>query len=432
MSESWANKYRPKNISEVVGQERVKRELQTLNKVGKLPQTVILSGSSGSGKTTLAYLIAKMGKCSHLLEDGSPCDSCENCLNINNLIEKGKTPIGLEVYTYNISKLNRSEDAEEIVESMSKTNTILNYKRYYILDEIQVASQQAQSRFLKVTEDKPKGLYTIMCTTNPEKLSEPLLSRSVMYKLTKPKDTDIIEKLIDICNKEGVNYTRSGLALIVKYSNRSVRMSINKAEELSSFGDLNKENVSNHLNLISESMYYDFITAVKTNNLLNISNIYTSLDDNSIDFSDFVRGFGGFIVDLIDISNFIYANIYTKEEIRRYKEYVSQFSDLELMGLLKKTKEYYTIDTEDKFMFYSFSTELMSLLNMHSSDLVEEVTTNVVQKDIADVSEDAVVKKYKKLTDKMVEENTTSLEKEDNVLSNEDITTLFSGVEIQQ
>lgn len=430
MSESWANKYRPKTIDEVVGQDRVKRELQTLNKVGKLPQTIILSGSSGSGKTTLAYLIAKMGKCTHLQEDGSPCDSCENCLNINNLIEKGKSPIGLEVYTYNISKLNRSEDAEEIVESMSKSNTILGYKRYYILDEIQVASQQAQSRFLKVTEDKPKGLYTIMCTTNPEKLSEPLLSRSVMYKLTKPKDTDIIEKLITICNQEGVNYTRSGLALIVKYSNRSVRMSINKAEELSSFGDLNKENVSNHLNLISESMYYDFMNAVKTNNLLNISNIYTTLDENSIGFNDFVKGFGGFIVDLIDISNLIYANIYTKEEIRRYKEYVSQFSDVELMGILSKTKEYSLVNIEDKFMFYSFATELMSILNMNEQELRQEVSVRVTQKELPEIKEDVVEKNYKSLTNKVAEESNLVTEKEDLELSEDDIITLFGGSEI--
>lgn len=430
MSESWANNYRPKTIDEVVGQDRVKRELQTLNKVGKLPQTIILSGSSGSGKTTLAYLIAKMGKCTHLQEDGSPCDSCENCLNINNLIEKGKSPIGLEVYTYNISKLNRSEDAEEIVESMSKSNTILGYKRYYILDEIQVASQQAQSRFLKVTEDKPKGLYTIMCTTNPEKLSEPLLSRSVMYKLTKPKDTDIIEKLITICNQEGVNYTRSGLALIVKYSNRSVRMSINKAEELSSFGDLNKENVSNHLNLISESMYYDFMNSVKTNNLLNISNIYTTLDENSIGFNDFVKGFGGFIVDLIDISNLIYANIYTKEEIRRYKEYVSQFSDVELMGILSKTKEYSLVNIEDKFMFYSFATELMSILNMNEQELRQEVSVRVTQKELPEINEDVVEKNYKSLTNKVAEESNLVTEKEDLELSEDDIITLFGGSEI--
>lgn len=430
MSESWANKYRPKTIDEVVGQDRVKRELQTLNKVGKLPQTIILSGSSGSGKTTLAYLIAKMGKCTHLQEDGSPCDSCENCLNINNLIEKGKSPIGLEVYTYNISKLNRSEDAEEIVESMSKSNTILGYKRYYILDEIQVASQQAQSRFLKVTEDKPKGLYIIMCTTNPEKLSEPLLSRSVMYKLTKPKDTDIIEKLITICNQEGVNYTRSGLALIVKYSNRSVRMSINKAEELSSFGDLNKENVSNHLNLISESMYYDFMNAVKTNNLLNISNIYTTLDENSIGFNDFVKGFGGFIVDLIDISNLIYANIYTKEEIRRYKEYVSQFSDVELMGILSKTKEYSLVNIEDKFMFYSFATELMSILNMNEQELRQEVSVRVTQKELPEINEDVVEKNYKSLTNKVADESNLVTEKEDLELSEDDIITLFGGSEI--
>lgn len=430
MSESWANKYRPKTIDDVVGQDRVKRELQTLNKVGKLPQTIIISGSSGCGKTTLAYLIAKMGKCTHLQEDGSPCDSCENCLNINNLIEKGKSPIGLEVYTYNISKLNRSEDAEEIVESMSKNNSILGYKRYYILDEIQVASQQAQSRFLKVTEDKPKGLYTIMCTTNPEKLSEPLLSRSVMYKLTKPKATDIVEKLITICNQEGVNYTRSGLALIVKYSNRSVRMSINKAEELSSFGDLTKENVANHLNLISESMYYDFMNAVKTNNLLNISNIYTTLDENSISFNDFVKGFGGFIVDLIDISNLIYANIYTKEEIRRYKEYVSQFSDVELMGILTKTKEYSLVNIEDKFMFYSFATELMSILNMNEQELRKKVSVKVTQKELPEINEDVVEKNYKKLTDKISEESNLIVEKEDSVLSEDDIITLFGGSEI--
>lgn len=431
MSESWANKYRPKSISEVIGQDRVKRELETLNKVGKMPQSIIISGSSGSGKTTLAYLIAKMGKCTQLSNEGVPCRICSQCLSIDKLIEKQTAPLDLEVYLYNISKLNRSEDAEEIVERMSTRNSILLNKRFFILDEIQVASQQAQSRFLKITEEQPKGLFTILCTTNPEKLLEPLRSRFVEYKLTKPKTTDIVDKLAEICVKEGVNYTPTGLALIVKECKRSVRMSINKAQELSAFGDLTKENVSERLSNVSEEMYLTFIDAIERNNLTKISELHNHLEEEDIPLSTFCKGFGSFVVDLIDISNAVHDSIYSPEEVRRYRRIFSRFSTGHILGMLSKSKEYSNEDSTDKFLFYSFSTELMSIFNQEEALLEDSKSVEVVQKEISNLSEASIQEKYRELT-RRVEQTAVKTEPViENVLETEAIVDFFNGSVIE-
>lgn len=436
MSESWANKYRPKKISEVIGQPRVKRELEVLNKVGSLPRAILLSGSSGSGKTTLAYLIAKMGKCPNLSEDGVPCDTCPNCLNIDKLIEKQVAPVDLEVYLYNISKLNRSEDAEEIVEKMSQRNSMLNNKRYFILDEIQVASQQAQARFLKVTEEQPKGLYTILCTTNPEKLSEPLLSRFVNYKLTKPKTSEIVDKLADICTKEGVDYTKSGLTLIVNYCDRSVRKSINKAEELSAFGELSKGNVSSRLNQVSEEHYFNFIQAISRNNLVTISNIFQYIDDEGLTVSDFAESFGRFLVDLIEITNLLHNDLYTKDEIKFYKRKMEMLDTEEIICLLTKSKEYSVFKTSSKFLFFSYATELMSAFNRIHLEKEEREKGNipegaeVVQRPLPEVSEDVVAKRYVDLTKEIAESDKDETVIE-NVIPAEDLAGFFTGVEIE-
>lgn len=428
MSEvSWSNKYRPKSVSEVIGQPKIKRELETLNSVGKMPKAILLQGSSGVGKTTMAFLIAKMGKCSNL-ENGIPCDECTNCRNIDKLITENKNPIDSGVYIYNISKLNKSDDAEEIIENMSASRTFTQNKRFFILDEMQVASQQAQARFLKIAEEQPKGLYIILCTTNPEKLSEPLQNRFVNYKFNKPTSSEIIDRLSVICQSEGVNYTQSGLALIVKYSNRSVRKSINKLQELSAYGDISKENVNQHLDTISDDSYFNFLQAVRNNNISRISELYTDLENNSILFNDFIVGFGQYLTDLFDISNLIYPDIYTVEEIRKYKGFLDSISETELIAILSKTKDYYSIKTEDKFMFYSFATELMTLLNLAEPELTEEILVETVSPEVT-VESSVIDKKYREISNEIIKDSQKDIEEEKEMFP-DDLIGLFGNTEI--
>ena len=64
-----ARKYRPKNFSEVSGQDHVVRAIQNSLKQNKVHHALLFSGTRGVGKTTIARLFAKALNC---LEGVSP------------------------------------------------------------------------------------------------------------------------------------------------------------------------------------------------------------------------------------------------------------------------------------------------------------------------------------------------------------------------
>lgn len=416
MSEnSWANKYRPKNLDEVIGQTLTKQKIKTLNQAGRLPKVMLLSGNSGIGKTTLALIISKLGKCENL-QQGNACETCPSCLRLNKMIEENQNGIDSDVYIYNISKLNKAEDADEIIENMSATNYLRNTKRFFILDEIQVASLQAQTRFLKIAEEQPKGLYIILCTTNPEKLIEPLKNRCISYSLKSPNANEIVERLVTICTREGINYTKTGLALLAKVSNFSVRKSINKLQELSALGAINKESIQQNLEVMSNDFYQEFLKAIKIQSITKLSTIYTQLSENSLSFHDFIVGFSEYLTDILDISNLVYPDIYTKDEIKTIKSFVDELTISELLRIIVKTKEYFNVYTDDKFMFYSFGIELMN--KRKGIEQVQKITNLVQESPTVEKSdEENAIKKYREVSKELTEETT---EVTDEFLSTED------------
>ena len=77
-----ARKYRPKNFSEIIGQDITVQVLRNAISLGKYPQGIIFTGIRGVGKTTLARIIAKC--LNYVGSDGSgiptadPKDDCPN------------------------------------------------------------------------------------------------------------------------------------------------------------------------------------------------------------------------------------------------------------------------------------------------------------------------------------------------------------------
>jgi len=76
-------------------------------------------------------------------------------------------------------------------------------KRIFILDEAHQITPQAFKGALKLFEDPPRRTMFILCTTNPEKIPEEIMSRCTSFRLV-PVDSKLIApRLFEVAIKEG-------------------------------------------------------------------------------------------------------------------------------------------------------------------------------------------------------------------------------------
>lgn len=173
-------KYRPQNISEVVGQPHLARQLTDLFEDGRIPGVVACLGPSGHGKTTLARVIAKRVNC--LDPDGA--DSCGECRNCR-LFENGALT---DVVEYN-SATDRGINFVRSLQGKTKFKPRYGGKRVYIFDEAHSITKQAMEAMLKMLEDNPDHTVFILCTTEPQALTTTILQRckQLHFKTVEPK-----------------------------------------------------------------------------------------------------------------------------------------------------------------------------------------------------------------------------------------------------
>ena len=75
-------KYRPAFLSEMVGQNEIRKIISNSIKNNTISHAYLFSGPRGTGKTTTAKIMAKMVNCEHLVDD-LPCEECDSCKSIN-------------------------------------------------------------------------------------------------------------------------------------------------------------------------------------------------------------------------------------------------------------------------------------------------------------------------------------------------------------
>ncbi|MDP3758875.1 MAG: DNA polymerase III subunit gamma/tau, partial [Candidatus Daviesbacteria bacterium] len=73
-------KYRPQTLSDLIGQESVKKTLLSSFQNNKLSHAYLFIGSRGTGKTSTARILAKMVNCEN--KNNVPCNKCATCISI--------------------------------------------------------------------------------------------------------------------------------------------------------------------------------------------------------------------------------------------------------------------------------------------------------------------------------------------------------------
>ncbi len=211
MRESWIEKYRPETISDMLGNEKNLKRVESYVKARNLKQHILFAGGPGIGKTTAALAVG-------------------NELYGTNL--KGN------FYELNASDDNSIKTVRTKIKSFATSAPIgdLPFK-ILLLDEADALTSEAQSALRRTMEKYAENCKFILTCNYPNKIIEAIQDRCQFIRLKPftPKEYKILgTKIIEA---ESVNITEDAFNLLCKISTGSARKFIGQLQFLASIDE---------------------------------------------------------------------------------------------------------------------------------------------------------------------------------------------------
>jgi replication factor C small subunit len=248
MNGPWVEKYRPKNLDEVVGQDHIIQRLKRYIKEGSLPN-LMFTGPAGVGKTTTALAL-------------------------------GKALLG-EYWRQNFLELNAS-DARGIdtvrhnIKNFCRLKAVGSPFRIVFLDEVDNMTKDAQHALRREMEMYTKTASFILSCNYSSKIIDPIQSRCAIFRFTPVKGHQIIKRLEVIAEAEKIKVTLNALESIVYFAEGDMRRAVNILQTSSSVGEeITEENVQ------------EVVSKAKPQDVRKIIN--KALDGDFLDARDLLR-----------------------------------------------------------------------------------------------------------------------------------------------
>jgi DNA polymerase-3 subunit gamma/tau len=216
-------KWRPSSFDQLVGQDHVSTTLRQALKLGRVSHSYLFCGPRGSGKTTTARIIAKAVNCLDL-QDGNPCNACDNCRSING----GQFMDIIELDAASNRGIDEIRDIREKVNFAPAQGM----RKVYIIDEAHMLTDAASNAFLKTLEEPPPHVIFVLCTTEAHKILATIISRCQRFDFRRIGSELIYGRLTDITEAEGVNVDPEAIRLVARHSAGSLRDAENLLEQL--------------------------------------------------------------------------------------------------------------------------------------------------------------------------------------------------------
>jgi DNA polymerase III subunit gamma/tau len=225
-TQSLYRRYRPRRFSELKGQDHVVRALRDAVMSGREGQAYLFSGPRGTGKTTSARILAKVLNCENVI-DGEPCCECESCLSV----ERGTS---YDVHELDAASNNGVDSIRDLVEKASLGTP--GRHKVYILDEVHMLSKAAEAALLKTLEEPPPHVVFVLATTDPQKMSDTIRSRTqhLQFHLL-PSDT-LAEHVQWVAQDAGLELSQAALDAALTQGGGSARDTLSALELLASTG----------------------------------------------------------------------------------------------------------------------------------------------------------------------------------------------------
>jgi replication factor C small subunit len=209
----WVEKYRPKNLNEIVDLKDIVDSLKAFMKNPKTMPHLLLAGIPGTGKTTVALCIAR------------------------ELFGENWRTFTLEL---NASDERGIDTVRERVKDFSRYSRAAFGNVPFaliILDESDQMTGPAQTALRRIMETSSRTSRFILICNYSSKIIEPIQSRCAIFRFSKLDPKAMVDQLEAIAEKENVTLSREAAEMIVEYSEGDLRHAINALQTAAVYRD---------------------------------------------------------------------------------------------------------------------------------------------------------------------------------------------------
>lgn len=298
--ESLYRKYRPLTFDSVVGQQHIVSTLEHAITEGRLSHAYLFCGPRGTGKTTMARILAKALLCHNAeaarAEGASGCmpdGTCEEC----ELIAEGNHP---DVYELDAASRTGVDNVrEEIINSVNFAPVRGKYK-IYIIDEVHMLTTAAFNALLKTLEEPPAHVIFVLCTTDPQKILETILSRCQRFDFHRIGNEDIEHRLAYVCEREGFDYDDEALAIVARHAKGGMRDALSTLEQLSVFGNgtVHADDARSLLGEVSDQILGEFARAIADRDVADLYGLIRAQVEEGNDLLELTRNLVAHVRDV--------------------------------------------------------------------------------------------------------------------------------------
>ena len=354
--EVLARKWRPQVFEEVIGQEHIAQTLVNAIRTDRLAHAYLFSGARGVGKTSVARILAKAINCTEG-EPGVPCNRCHSCLEITS----GSSVDVQEIDGASNRGIDEIRELRENIKYMPSSSRF----RVYIIDEVHMLTLPAFNALLKTLEEPPSHVKFIFATTEPHRVPVTILSRCQKFDFKRIPLALIVKHLEKITREEGVEIGKSGLTLIAREAEGSMRDAESLLDQVVSFAGprVEDKHITDILGVIDRALIFETSSAILQGSATKCFEIVDKIYNHGYDIREFYRSlmdqFRDLLVSLIATDGSLLDMVDTdREELKRQAEKGGEEKIYQCLSLLISREESLRLTSHPKLVLETILVKL--------------------------------------------------------------------------